>query len=146
MGLCHVLRGFPGGWLPPCLASAQLALLASQGFLRGTIEARVLTRCPSLSVRKDLRPTSIPMSGCSHALGACSVCGSVSHTMRAYQCPSARKTRWTVFGIPSIGQMQLDLEGFPDLLGHDEVFLLLVQIRHLCHTAAVGWNAIGCLS
>ncbi len=96
MRLRGALGSFPAS-LTAFLASAYRTLLASQGTLRGTIEERV-SKMPSESARNTFKPTSRPISGWEHVVGSCSVLGSISQTMSAYQCPSARKTRWTVFG------------------------------------------------
>ena len=84
------LRRAPGSLaaaMTAFLASAQLALLASQGFLRGAIEARILN-CVALTIgEKGLETdinTDIRMSA---RAGACSVCGSVSQTMRRIPMP-----------------------------------------------------------
>ena len=53
--LRHVLRGFPAS-MTTLLTSAQLALLASQGSLRGTIETRVLNGVTLTISEKGLQP------------------------------------------------------------------------------------------
>ena len=97
--------------------------------LRGAIEAGVGDRCyPRYRSRTYLSPTSIPISRCSHLLGSCSVCGSVSQTISAYQCPSALCTRCTLLGNSLDRTVQLDLEEVSQFLRDNEVFLVLVQI------------------
>src|SRR5204862_4669334 len=59
----------------------------------------------------------------SHVEGRCCVRGSVSHTIKAYQCPSARKTRWTALGVPSMGRCSLILRKCPNFLGTMRCFL-----------------------
>ena len=143
--LRHVLRGFPAS-MAASLASAQLALLASQGSLRGTIEARVLNRV-ALTIREKGLETYIN-TDIRMLARARSMFGMWLRLTHDEGIPMPIRTQDQVdrFRRPLYRAMHLDLEGFPDLLGHDEVLLLLMQIRHLSHTAAVEWNAIGCLS
>src|SRR5258708_10836100 len=65
----------------------------------------------------------MPISACAQVEGRCSFCGSVSQTIRVYQCPSARKTRWTVLGVPSSGRCRLILRTCPSFLGTMRCFL-----------------------
>ena len=125
--LRHVLRGFPAA-MTALLASAQLALLASQGALRGTIEARVLNGM-ALAVSEKGRETNVNADvrmltrrGKMFRLGF--------RFADDEGIPMSIRTQYQVdrFRRPLNGPMPLDLEAMPDLLGHDEVFLLLVQI------------------
>jgi hypothetical protein len=66
-------------------------------------------RPPAASARNTVRPASSPRTGCSYAPrsggpipGAS--CGAVAQTTRAYPCPSARKTRGAVTGVPRRGR------------------------------------------
>ena len=99
------------------LAAAHRTLFASERSLRCPIIAWVVYGMPSESAKKDFSPTSMPISACWQVLGRCSAGGSVSQMKRAYQCPSARKTRCTVLGVPSIGRCSLILRKCPIFLG-----------------------------
>jgi hypothetical protein len=91
------------------------SLFAPQGPLRRTKKARGF-KFPSLSVRKDFKPTSIPTAGRSSGVGEVETSGS-SHTIRAYQWWSARLTTYTVFGVPSTGRWSLILMRGPSFFG-----------------------------
>ena len=110
------------------LASAQLALLASQGSLRGTIETRVLNGV-ALTIRQKGREANVntDVRMLTDALEMVRARFGITHD-EGIPMPIR-----TVYQVNSLGlafnrAMYLDFEGFPDLLGHDEVFLLLVQI------------------
>ncbi len=126
------LRCIPGSLaasMTAFLASAQLALLASQGLLRGAIVARVFYGV-ALTIRQKGREANVNTDarmltrrgkvfrlgfGLTHDEG-------IPMSIRTQdQMDRFRRTL--------NGPMQLDLEAMPDLLGHDKVFLILMQIR-----------------
>ena len=126
------LRCIPGSLaasMTAFLASAQLALLASQGFLRGAIVARVFYYVALTIRQKGLEAnvhTDVRMltrRGKVFRLGF-----GLTHDEGI---PMSIRTQDQVdrFRRTLNGPMQLDLEEMPDLLGHDEMFLILMQIR-----------------
>ena len=127
MGLCHVLRSLTAA-MTALLASAQLALLASQDSLRGAIETRVLNGM-TLAVSEKGRETNVNADVRMLTRG-----GKVFRLRFRFAddegIPMPIRTQDQVdrFRRPLNGPMPLDLEAMPDLLGHDEVFLLLVHI------------------
>ena len=126
--LRHVLRGFPAA-MTTLLASAQLALFASQGSLRGTIEARVLNGMTLTIREKGLQPNvnaDVRMLTCR---GKVCRLGFRFADDEGIPMPIRTQDQVDRFRRPLNGPMQLDLEEMPDLLGHDEVFLLLMQRR-----------------
>ena len=125
--LRHVLRGFPAS-MAAFLASAQLALLASQGSLRATIEARVLNGM-TLTISEEGRETNVNAD-----VRMLTDVGKVVRLRVRFAddegIPMAVSTQYQVDRLRGSlnGPMQLDLEAMPDLLGHDEVFLLFMHI------------------
>lgn len=127
MRLCDVLRSFTAA-VTALLASTQLALFASQGSLRGAIEARVLNRV-ALTISQERFQSNITTNvrmltrgGEMLSLKKCladdqSVPVSIS-TQDQMDC----------FGCPFERAVQLDLDGLAHLGRNDEVFLVLVQI------------------
>ena len=111
------------------LASAHRSLLASQGFLRGAIVARVLDGM-ALAIRQEgLQPyINADIRMLTDAL-------EMFRTRFRFAddegVPMSIRTQDQVdrFRRTLNGPMPRDLEEMPDLLGHDEVFLLLMQIR-----------------
>src|SRR5450759_2117792 len=88
----------------------------------------------------------MPIAGWEHSEGRCSVCWEVSHTIRAYQCPSARKTRCTVLGVPSIGRCILSLRDLPIFLGIMRCFVSSCTYTSLPY--CLNWiecHRLGCL-
>ena len=140
------LRGIPGSLaasMTAFLASAQLALLASQGFLRGAIVARVCY-CVALTIRQKGLEANVNTDGrmLTRRGKVVRLGFGLTHDEGI---PMSIRTQDQMdrFRRTLNGPMQLDLEEMPDLLGHDEVFLILMQDTRLCRIAAVGWNASG---
>ena len=109
------------------LASAQLALLASQGFLRGAIEARVLNRVALTIGEKGLETyinADIRMLA-----RAGSMFGMWLRLTHDEGIPMPIRT---VYQVNRLGRaldrtMQLDLQGFPDLGGNMQVLVIRIQ-------------------
>ena len=109
------------------LASAQLALLASQGSLRGAIETRVLNGVALTIRQKGLEAnvnTDVRML--TDALEMVRARFGLTHD-EGIPMPIR-----TVYQVNSLGDalyraLYLDFEGFPDLLGYDEVLLVFMQ-------------------
>ena len=126
--LRHVLRGFPAS-MTALLASAQLALLASQGSLRGAIETRVLNGVTLTISEKGLQPNV--NADVRMLTDARKVFRLRFRFADDEGIPMAVSTQYQVNRLRRAlyRAMQLDLEEMSQFLGHDEVFLLLVQIR-----------------
>ena len=128
MSLCYVLSRLPSS-LTVFLAPAQLTLLASQGLLRATIEARVLNRM-ALAIRKERLESYINPN-----ISMCAYTGKMLVLWLSLAdnqgIPMSIRTQDQMdrFRRPLNGPMQLDLEAMPDLLGHNEVFLVLMQVH-----------------
>ena len=111
------------------LASTQLALLASQGFLRGAIVARVLYGV-ALTIRQEGLQPNINAD-----IRMLTDAGKMFRSRFGFThdegIPMSIRTQHQMhrLGCTLNGPMQLDLEEMPDLLGHDEMFLVLMQVH-----------------
>ena len=126
------LRGIPGrlaASMTAFLASAQLALLASQGFLRGAIVARVLNRV-ALTIGEKGRETYIN-TDIRVLTDAGSMFGMWLRLTDDEGIPMPIRTVYQVnrLGLAFNRAMYLDFEGFPDLLGYNEVLLVFMQVH-----------------
>ena len=110
------------------LASAQLALLASQGSLRGAIVARVLNGM-TLTIREKGLETNVNADVRMLTRGwfMLGMWQSLTHDEGV---PMPIRTMYQVnrLGCALNGTMQLDLEEVSELLGHKKMFLILMQI------------------
>ncbi len=126
------LRGIPGSLasaVTAFLASTQLALFASQGLLRAAVEARVLYGVAftigeeglETHINTDVRMLTDALEMVRSRFGLTHDEGIPMSIRTQDQMDSFRR--------PLNGPMQLDLEEMPDLLGHDEVFLVLMHVH-----------------
>ena len=126
------LRCIPGSLaasMTAFLASAQLALLASQGLLRGAIVARVFYGV-ALTIRQKGREANVNTDGrMLTRRGKVFRLGFGLTHDEGIPMSIRTQDQMDRFRRTLNGPMQLDLEAMPDLLGHDEVFLILMQIR-----------------
>src|SRR5260221_2006943 len=127
MGLCYVLSSLTAS-LTAFLAPGQLTLLASQGLLRGTIEARVRNGV-ALAIRQErLEPyinANISMGADAGKMCALWLC--LADNQRI-PMPISTQDKMDSLGPTLDLAMHLDLEEMSQLLRHDEVFLILVHI------------------
>ena len=110
------------------LASAQLALLASQGSLRGAIEARVFYGV-ALTIRQKGLEANVNADVRMLTRGWFML-GRWLHLTHDEGVPMPIRTMDQVnrLGCALNGPMQLDLEEVSELLGHNKMFLILMQI------------------
>ncbi len=111
------------------LASTYRTLLASQGFLRGTIEARVLDGM-ALTIRQerfesDINP-DVMMRAVRGSMFSTWLCLTDDESIPVSIGPmdQVNRLRRTLYRA-----MQLDLEEMSQFLGNNEMFLVLMQIR-----------------
>ena len=111
------------------LTSAHRSLLASQGFLRGAIVTRVLNGV-TLAIRQEGLEANVntDVRMLTDALEMFRARFGLTHDEGI---PMSIRTQDQVdrFRRPLNGPMQLDLEEMPDLLGHDEVLLVFMQVH-----------------
>ena len=113
----------------PLLASTHLALFASQGLLRRAIEARVLYGV-ALTIRQEGLEANVNADvRMLTRRGKVFRLGFSFADDEGIPMPIRTQDQMDRFRRTFNGPMQLDFEEMPDLLGHDEVFLLLMQIR-----------------
>jgi hypothetical protein len=127
MSLCYVLSSLTAP-LTAFLAPGQLTLLASQGLLRGTIEARVRNGV-ALAIRQERLQ---PYINANSSMGAdagkmCALWLCLADDQRI-PMPISPQDKMYSLGRTLYLAMQLDLEEMSQLLRHDEVFLILVQV------------------
>jgi hypothetical protein len=126
MGLCRITGGLTTAFTA-LLASPQLTLLASQGFLRGAIEARV-SNSVTLTVSQerfqpDINPDRRMLTDAGKMVRS-RFCFTDDESV-----PVSISTQNEMYRLGSslYRAMQLDLEEMPHLLWDDEVFLVLMQ-------------------
>ncbi len=124
------LGGTPGSFtaaMTALLASAQLTLLASQGFLRVAIEARVLHRVALTIGEKGLETYINTDSRMLARAGSM-----FGRWLRLTHDEGIPMPIRTVYQVNRLGRaldrtMHLDLQGFPDLGGNMQVFVIRIQ-------------------
>ena len=127
MSLCYILGSLTSS-MTAFLAPAQLTLLASQGLLRGTIEARVLNRM-ALAIRKERRESYINPNISMFAYAGKMFTLWLSLTDDQGIPMSIRtQDKMDCFRLALYRAMHLDLENMPQLLRDNEVLFVLVQI------------------
>ncbi len=110
------------------LAPGQLTLLTSQGRGARTIEARVLNRM-ALAIRKERLESHInPNISMFADAGKMLVLWLRLADNQGIPMPIGTQDKMYGLGSPLYRAMQLDLEKMPQLLGNNEVLLVLVHI------------------
>ncbi len=126
MRLCSTPGSFTAA-MTPLLTSAQRSLLASQGFLRGAIETRVLNGA-ALTIRQEGLETNIDTN--SRMLAH--TCIVLDVRLRLTDDEGIPMSIRTAYQVNRLGRtlyraVKLDLEGFPDLGRNMQMLVIRIQ-------------------
>ena len=143
VGLGDVTSSFPSP-VTTFLASTQLSLLASQGLLRSAIETWVRNSISLRVSQEDFQAHVNPDSGMRTDVGFMLLRWLSFTDDQSVPMPIGTANQVNRLRDALYGTMQLDLEEVTELLRHNEVFLVIVQIAILAILSELdGMPAIG---